>query len=249
MDTSRKISASMDLRMKYTRHILIVLGSLCAFVSQSHSAEAPQTFTIDFTTYALRPIDTSNIYFKSANGSLTLIQFNPKSRSSNYTATLPVESGILHFYRKHTVSDSPSITPIGHVSLTPTDTRALLIFQQGDSADDLKIHSIDDSSRNFPLGSLRVANITEVNVIGKINDSQITIKNGDASKPIQLGSNGSAEISIAAKGGERFHLLYKNRLRITSGSRGILILRPPARKGSLRIGGHLLLESPNEIKE
>ena len=145
--------------------------------------------------------------------------------------------------------DTQSITPIGKVSLSTTDTKALLIFLQGDSPNDLIVHSIDDSSRNFPLGSLRVANITEVNVIGKINDSQVAIKHGEASKPIQLGSKESAEISIAAKGDERFHLLYKNRLRITSGSRGVLIVRPPARKGSLRIGGHLLLESPNEIKE
>ena len=235
--------------MKYAWHILIFLISFCASTSQSHSEEASQTFTIDFSTYALRPIDTSNIYFKSANGSLTLIEFNPKSRSGNYTATLPIESGALHFYRKEIASAPQNIIQIGQVSLAPTDTRALLIFQEGDSPNELTIHSIDDSSRNFPLGSLRVANITEINVMGKINDSQITLKNGDASKAIQLGSNGSAEISIAAKGDERFHLLYKNRLRITSGSRGILILRPPTRTGSLRIGGHLLLESPNEIKE
>ena len=113
-----------------------------------------------------------------------------------------------------------------------------------------KVHAyaIDNSSEHFPQGSLRIVNITGLETIGCINTNELNVPNGTASQAILSAHSETLDISITAKSNQHHHLLYKNTLRITSGSRGLLILRPPTRKGSLRIGGHLLLESANEFK-
>lgn len=248
MDTSNQVALVMNPLIKFPRLLLRITLLLCITLSTSHSAPAPLTFSIDFSAYALRPVDPSDIYFQNANGTLTLIQFTPKSRSRNYTATLKYDNQTLPFYRKKLTTDGPVIQKIGQVSLSPSHSKVLLIFLQAESSNDVTVYPIEDSAEIFPTGSLRVINITKADIIGQVDDSRVDLQHKQASKPIQLTGKESAVVSIAAKGEERFHLLYKNQIRIRPGCRGILILRPPARKGSLRIGGHLLLDTPNETK-
>jgi hypothetical protein len=216
------------------------------------SAAQPASYSVTFSTYALRPLETANLYYADAPESLTKLEFRKKSRSDHYKATIQSEDGTLRIYRKNPTSENGTPpTLIGQIRIEPTNAPLLLLLTQGSdhTNDTVNAYAIDYSQNNFPKGSIRLVNITGVDVFGKIGTGQITLKDGSISQAFKEGSREAFEVSIAAKGNNRYHLLYKNNIRITSGSRGLLILTPPSRKGSIRIGGHLLLESPNEIKE
>ena len=233
--------------MKFSTYIWITLLTVA-----TASATQPASYSVTFSTYALRPLKTKNLYYADASKSLTKLEFRKKSRSDHYKATIHSEDGYLRIYRRNTTSEKGA-TPIlvGQILIKPTSAPLLLLITQGSdhSNDTINAYAIDDSQSNFPQGSIRLVNIAGVNVFGKIGTGQIALENGDTSQAFNEGSRDTLDISIAAKGNNRYHLLYKNNIRVTSGSRGLLILTPPSRKGSTRIGGHLLLESPNEIKE
>jgi len=216
------------------------------------SAAQPASYSVTFSTYALRPLVTTNLYYADAPESLTKLEFRKKSRSDHYKATIQSEDGLLRIYRKNLTSENGTPpTLVGQIRIEPTNAPLLLLITQSSDRtnDTINGYAIDDSQSNFPQGSIRLVNIAGVDVFGKISTGQIALENGGVSRAFNQGNRETLDISIAAKGHNRYHLLYKNNIRITSGSRGLLILTPPAREGSIRIGGHLLLESPNEIKE
>ncbi|MEN8662587.1 MAG: hypothetical protein ACN4GF_03335 [Lentimonas sp.] len=233
--------------MKFSTYILMTLLAVT-----TAAATQPTTYSITFSSYALRPVDTSNLYYADAPQSLTKIEFRKKSRSNHYKATLQSEDGYLRIYRKNATSGNKAVPAlVGRIRINPTIAPQLLLITQGSdrTSDTINAYAIDDSQSNFPKGSIRLVNIAGVDIFGKISTEQITLVNGGISQAFKEDSSESLPISIAAKGNNRYHLLYKNNIRITSGSRGLLILTPPAREGSIRIGGHLLLDSPNEIKQ
>jgi len=233
--------------MKFNTYIWMTLvGVITA------SAVEPASYSVTFSTYALRVLDTANLYYADAPQSLTKLEFRKKSRSDHYQATIQSEDGALRIYRKDTAStkEMPP-TLVGRIRIEPTNVPLLLLLTSDSdrTKDMINAYAIDDSQHNFPQGSLRLVNIAGINLFGKVGTSQIALAHGGISQAYNQESPAPLDISIAAKDHHRYYLLYKNNIRITSGSRSLLILTPPARKGSIRIGGHLLLESANQINE
>ncbi|MGB0257380.1 MAG: hypothetical protein ACPGES_01895 [Coraliomargarita sp.] len=214
-------------------------------------AASPESYKIHFSTYALRPLDTANLYYQNAPESYTELTFRKKSRSDLHQATIQTSDAALRIFRKRDLPNgSEEYLPAGLTKVPQDKTQWLLLLTDNPKQPGMvRAYVIEDSSTNFPKGSIRVANVTGVETIGKINTTAVNISNGATSQAFQTGVKETVDISVAAKGDSRYHLLYKNTIRITSGSRGLLILTPPIRKGSIRIGGHLLLESPNEVKD
>ena len=231
------------MKVTFYTAIVLVLTSLSLVASS-------ESYTVKFSTYALRPLDTSSLYYLESPGSFTRLIFRKKSRSVLYQANIQTKDSSLHIYRKRQrPNEAAEYLPVGLAKVPQGDAQWLLLLTSDPADPDrVRAYAIEDSATNFPKGSIRVANITGVVTVGEINSTTISIPNGTITKAFQSGSGETFDIAVAAKGSNRYHLLYKNSIRITSGSRGLLILTPPIRKGSIRIGGHLLLESPNEVK-
>ena len=233
--------------MKFNTYIWMALAA-----AVTASAVEPASYSVTFSTYALRAQDTANLYFADAPESLTKLEFRKKSRSDHYQATIQSEDGTLRIYRRDPTSakKTPPIL-VGRIRIEPSNVPLLLLLTpDGDRTNDtINAYAIDDSQHNFPQGSIRLVNITGIDVFGKIGTAPMALKHGGISQAYNDGSRQPLDISVAAKGNNRYHLLYKNNIQVTSGSRSLLILTPPTREGSIRIGGHLLLESPNQIQE
>ncbi|KRP37504.1 MAG: hypothetical protein ABS34_02525 [Opitutaceae bacterium BACL24 MAG-120322-bin51] len=247
MDCSNQLVAITAQVMKFYTYIWMTLVA----VATVRAAE-PASYSVTFSTYALRALETENLYYADAPESLTKLEFRKKSRSDHYQATIQSEDGTLRIYRRNATSakKTPAIL-VGRIRIEPTNVPLLLLITQGSDRtnDTINAYAIDDSQHNFPLGSIRLVNIAGIDVFAKIGTAQIALENEGISQAYTEGNRDPLGISIAAKGNNRYHLLYKNNIRITSGSRSLLILTPPTREGSIRIGGQLLMESPNEIKE
>jgi len=233
--------------MKFNTYIWMTLvGVITA------SAVEPASYSVTFSTYALRILDPANLYYADAPHSLTKLEFRKKSRSDHYQATIQSEDKTLRIYRKDTASakEMPP-TLVGRIRIEPTNVPLLLLLTPNSDRrnDRINAYAIDDSQRNFPQGSIRLVNLAGVDVLGKVGTAQIALEHGGISQAYNPASWAPLDISIAAKDHNRYYLLYKNNIHITSGSRSLLILTPPTRAGSIRIGGHLLLESPNQINE
>jgi len=233
--------------MKFNTYIWMALVAVV-----TASAVEPASYSVTFSTYALRAQDTVNLYFADAPESLTKLEFRKKSRSDHYQATIQSEDRTLRIYRRDPASakKTPPIL-VGRIRIEPTNVPLLLLFTpDSDRTNDrINAYAIDDSQHNFPQGSIRLVNIAGIDVFGKIGTAQIALEHGGISQAYNQGSRAPLNISIAATDHNRYYLLYKNNIRITSGSRSLLILTPPTRAGSIRIGGHLLLESPNQINQ
>ncbi len=228
--------------MKFNIYLWITL--IAVTTESAESASEPTSYSVTFSTYALRVLETENLYYADAPGSLTKLEFRKKSRSDHYQATLQKADGTLRMYRRNGPSAKKmSAILVGQIRIDPTDVPLLLLITPGNdrTVNTINAYAIDDSQSNFPTGSIRLVNLAGVDVLGRIGSEQITLGNGGISQAYHTESQQFLDISIAAKGNNRYHLLYKKNIRVASGSRSLLILTPPARKGSIRIGGHLLL--------
>jgi hypothetical protein len=247
MDCSNQLVATTTLAMKLNTYIWLILVAVATAV-----AAEPVSYSVTFSTYALRALKTENLYYADAPDSLTKLEFRKKSRSDYYQATIQSADGTLRIYRRNATSAKKTPpTLVGRIRIEPTNVPLLLLITADNDRtnDTINAYAIDDSQHNFPQGSIRLVNITGIDVFGKIGTAAMALKHGGISQAYNDGSRQPLDISVAAKGNNRYHLLYKNNIQVTSGSRSLLILTPPAREGSIRIGGHLLLESPNEIQE
>lgn len=231
--------------MKTSVYLSIFFSLLASCWGQS-----PASYSVNFSVYALRPLATNNLYYQDSPESFTKLEFRPKSRSDIYQASIPSHNQSLRIYRQTISTNGETNYQLaGQTTLPQSQTPWLVILTNNPSdSNTIKAYAVDDSSISYPKGSMRLANITGVEVVGKINDASVTLPSSQISQAFHGGSREAFDIAIAAEGNSRYHLLYKNTVRITSGSRGLLLLTPPVRKGSIRIGGHLLLESPNEVK-
>lgn len=233
--------------MKFNTYIWMMLITVT-----TAAAAKPASYSVTFSVYALQALKTTNLYYADAHNSLTKLEFRKKSRSDHYQATIQSDDGALRIYRQYATSakKTPPIL-VEQIRIEPCNVPLLLLITADNDRthDAINAYAIDDSQHNSSPGSIRLVNITGIDVFGKIGTALIALQHGGISQAYNQASRQPVDISVAAKGNNRYHLLYKNNIRITSGSRGLLILTPPIREGSIRIGGHLLLDSSNEIEE
>lgn len=228
------------------------LGIACLVQSNTLFAEQAKdesTFTVNYRVYGLHPGNYKNIRGHDVSSESTPIEFRPKARSETYRASLNKENPILTFTRRSRKVDQnsePVDQTIASAAVKPGSRQILIVFTQtknGQKESNYKAIAIDDSSIAFPASSLRILNLTGMEIIGLLDSKQVELENYACSAFKKNSNKIGIRISIATEGSTRHHLLYRNTLQIDPRERALLILRGPTRKGSLRIGGNVLYQN------
>jgi hypothetical protein len=217
-----------------------------ALPSFSHAKEFR---TVEFRAFNLKPGDFTDINFKNPAGDLTQLSFKKKSRTEAYTTKISAEDNYLYFYPKRSPDlEDPILLPITRTWIDPKWRSPLLLISDISTNDSVRysITAFEDSYASFPPGSLKVVNISGVEIIGVIDGSRVTLNNSQASRSFKINDNEKIQVIIAAESSTRHHLLYKNTLSLNNNTRSLLILRPPRRNGSVKILGQLVIEYPPE---
>jgi len=234
-------------------NILALLAITSSFATTSTAQSLPKegSFNYRFSVYCLKPLDREGLYFRDASGQYTELELKLKSRSEVYEVKILYESPSLRFYRRQgtdngdesmlLVAERQVQAGIGRCLLAFYKTRPPGIKQEGDFPE-FRVVEMNDSKSVFPNGSIRLLNTTGVNVIGNINGNRFELGQDESSQPFRGLSSAKAQVSIAARGKEKYHLLYKNVIPVSEDRRSLLIISPPAREGSLKVGGRLLID-------
>jgi len=205
-------------------------------------------FTQHFTVYGLHPGDYSDIRYQGADGKLMELNFKRKRRSLTYKAKILRADPVLRFYRSASSESATEVKEIASLRLNESAHKLLLIFLPEKAAMDgaLSILPIEEGAQQALAGTVRIFNLTGVTLYGIAENERFRLEHLDCGQPINLGKDNRGEFSILAEGSTRYHLVYKNELKVDDESQALLFLTPPYREGSLRIGGHLLYEEiPN----
>ena len=237
--------------------IVLILGVTAISLKATVNPEATEkkTFKVAFRVYGIPSGDFKNIGFSPDAKKFNSVPFKAKQRSTQFEATLSSENPVLAFYRKQTTAleqpDAPVFSKVGSVRLESGMQDVLLIFipnPADDSNQKFLIHKVPDSKNAFPTGSLSILNLTGTEIIGKFHQTNVKLKSGFCSPAGALSAEGQTFVQIAVPSPSGYHMVYRHHLRIHPEKRALLILSPPARRGSLRIEGHLLMESPSPEK-
>jgi hypothetical protein len=211
------------------------------------------TFDYNFSAFCLKPIDKEHLFFKDASGEMLPIQFKTKTRSIRYDVKIFDNEPNLAFYRK-TISarGDPEFSFAGSTTVSRSAKSPLIVISnnrgqmknQFPREAEFSIFEVNEDLIYFPINSIRLLNVTTIELFVDVNGSRFSLKEGDTSQPVAKINSPRSEIMIAAQGSERTHLLYKNSIFIPEGSRGLLIIRPPSRANSFRLSERLLLDMP-----
>lgn len=210
-------------------------------------SQKTETYDVNFRVYGLRPGDYKNLVAVDQRLKPIEIQFESKERSARYQATLSKSNPWLYFYRKP-LAEVGQRRPVAKIRLTSEKSDLLLIFGKPDitkNTDQFHISAIGDDRTSFPAGSIRILNYSDRKLRGKANKSIFELNPLDSSKPIKGMDSGDTGVVIVVEGESRYHLVYNNTITTRNSDRNILILRQPVRRGSLRLGGHVIRYTPN----
>jgi len=210
-----------------------------------------ETYEVNFRVYGLRPGDYIDLVAIDHSLKPIELHFKSKERSTRYKATLSKSNPWLYFYRKPLAEVDQRI-PVARMRLTSGKSDFLLIFVKSgmtEGTDQFHISAIKDDRTNFPAGSICILNFSERKLHGKTNKTTFELEPLASSKPINGRSGEDTGVVIVVEGQSRYHLVYNNTIKLRKSDRAILILRHPVRKGSLRLGGHIIRDNLNEAGE
>lgn len=226
------------------RLVTLLLTVIPLALPQLATADDETMFTQYFTVYGLHPGDYSDIRYQGADGKLMELNFKRKSRSLTYEAKILRADPVLRFFRSTNSGSATEVKEIAHLRLNKSAYKLLLIFLPEKAAKDvaLRILPIEEGTQQSLAGTVRIFNLAGVTLYGLVENERFRLEHLECGQPINLGKDNRGEFSIVAEGSTRYHLVYKNELKVDDESQALLFLTPPYRKGSLRIGGHLLNE-------
>jgi len=235
--------------------------------AQVDEAEAIPTVSVTLKTLSIGRGNFSGILVQAEEGE------DPVPLTfSRYVRGAPVEyegpADIVFFRQQpNPVPDLPPVrTPVGVVSMDPNNPveEALVIFypisaeeaggaRPAPIGQDLvaqytpqfKIWVMDDSLEAFPRDSLMVFNATGARLFGSVIGREMVIPAG-ATGPFGIGRNFTAAFAIETQDGPK--LVYENVLEFSGEKRVIFMLRPPKRRGSLRIQAYAITENLENLE-
>ncbi len=216
--------------------------------------DEPPTVETVFKTMSIGRGDFSGIKVQAKEDeqpvSLSFSQYQ-RSQPIEYEGPVPIV-----FFREKPNPDPalpPIRIPVGSVNMNIKNPvkEALFLFlpvaQESDSllGGDLpgpkyKVYTLDDSLRAFPRDSLIVFNATGANLFGQVVGREMLVPDG-ATGPFDLSRNFTAAFAIQTRDGPK--LVFENVLQFSGEQRVIFMLRPPKRRGSLRIQAFAIPES------
>ena len=229
--------------------------------------------TLQFTVFSPNPI-AGLVFRPRPDGPAKAIVFYPTARSPRYEYR---GSNSLRFYQAPTPTPAqagpkpaslpgatqrvplwdnpggdddlvPNSSCVAEVDLPPGLQHAFLLFQLIPSAPgrSLRYHVqiLDDSTNRGEARTVSIVNLSGLALHGKIGEREVSLPGG-MTAPLFVGRATAIELRTPFK--QRAFPAYVDTIELKPGERGLLILFPPFRPGSLEVQFRLLLDEPPSV--
>jgi len=128
----------------------------------------------------------------------------------------------------------------------PSRVRALLlIFTPNDNPGSgvlpYRVQMVTDDVSAHATGTLKILNLTGMKLTGAINGRQVELVSG-FNEPIRV--DGTAVIELRTPFRNRSYQAYAETIAVGRAGRGLLVLLPPYRRGSLEVQSRVLVDDP-----
>jgi hypothetical protein len=221
----------MALFVRHLTAAVMVWIALSAPAIAKPTPEAARQLT--FTVFAPEPIE-GLAYTPQPGAPPLALAFYPTARSARHTYRGPAH---LEFI------DSASGRVRAEISLPARVKNALFILfpvaATGSGAARYRILTLDDDPSHHEPSTLRILNLSGLELSGTVNRRQITL-HADTDNPIRV--DGAATIELRTQFRGRSYQAYAETIRFEPSGRGLLLLLPPYRPGALEVQSRVLLD-------
>ncbi len=219
----------MDVPRRYLGALLI--SAILGGAASAQPAHRPVR-KITFTVFAAEPIEPV-AYAPHPGAPPVPLVFFPTARSPRCLHAGP---DTVRFY------DSVTGDPVASVTVPPEIRTALFIFSVNDAtvSKRYRVQVVDDDLAQYPPGTLRILNLSGLQLTGMINRQPVTLREG-LNRPLHAGT--SASVILRTPFRDRSYQAYAETIPLGASGRALLLLLPPYRPGALEVQSRLLLDS------
>ncbi|MFP4203885.1 MAG: hypothetical protein ACLFS4_06085 [Opitutales bacterium] len=235
------------MNFSFFQGIILIVAVACPVLFSFAGATGDKEHTFVFRVYGVQPAEYSGLYYRGDKGGKKPLHFRKKHRSQSFKGSLPEGEKFFKFYtRAESVETGGEVfVPVATVKVQPAWQEVLFVFHssRGRAAGGINnpdVAAVEDGDAAFPAGTMRIMNITGRGISGIVNRKRLALRRDGLSAPVNADDSGLVRVRFTVEGAARHYLIYQNEHFLSSGHRGLLILRAPARKGSTRISGYLL---------
>ena len=224
--------------------LLTLLISIAPLNAQSTATVEESPVRVNFSVFSLERLSGISYLLADRTGGAPLT-FYTSDRSPMYTY-----EGLnpIIFYRETLApreldQNAVKRTKVGEITIKPPGGDFILIFFQDTNAEDENyiIYPLDDSTKALPYGSVRLFNATSLQVVGKLDKTNILVKPGPSKAFPLSGSSHSLSFGFEHEG--KYHISYQSPFQLDQNSRGIFVISPPFIKGSAVLQTRLLRDT------
>lgn len=217
------------------------------YPDETKEEEAP-TLKLTFSVFPLDSGNWTGIFFApkgEPSKEIKEVFFNRSERSITYEYKGP--SPLVFFRTTQNEEGETLYQPVASVSFPPEPTKqnVILFFEPQKEKKDgpYDVSVMPDQGTEFPKHSIVFFNTMDVPFIGMLAEHRLMLPPG-TSEVFDVSGFLSKDVPIilAIRNDEDLHLVARNQIRFSPERRTLMILRPPKRKGSLRIRTQRLTE-------
>jgi hypothetical protein len=238
----RYLNQTTRLGLGLGRRLALTLFVSLTLTLNLEAATEPPPRQIRFSVFSADPIE--NLNFLPADQQVPVaVVFYPTIRSPVYTYRGETP---LRFYQSGAVGSllAPSAL-VAEVDLASAPENCLLLFSRlpSPAADGLKyrVHVLDEGAARSGPGSLRIFNLSGLILTGVIGSRSFTL-NAGLGPSLRVPKSPKVELRTLFR--NRLYPAYSETLELKPNDRGLLLLFPPFRSGSLEVQSRLLVDEP-----
>jgi hypothetical protein len=225
----------------FHRHLTAAwLSAVAMFTSANGQPDPAATRQLNFTVFAAEPIKNLS-YIPQPGGAQVALAFYPTARSPRYVFRGP---SLLQFL------DIDTSEVRAEVSVPSTVRTALFILSAVESTSSGAVHFrvdvVDEDTSTHEPGTLLVLNFSGLELAGTLGRRPISLQPG-FNGPMRV--EGAAAITLRTPFRGRSYQAFAETIPLDRFSRGLLLLLPPYRPGSLEVQSRVLLDvvTPTDV--